>query len=91
MAQSGHTSGAICNVFSVPDITRGDGIFSQVISRLFQTGFYSTRFEATIRQTTLRFWPGPTFYVTTPMPDDGQDHVPPARYFDDVMIDYAMI
>ena len=64
---------------AVPDITRGDGIYSQIVSRLFQTGFYSTSFKATFGRKTFRFWPGPSFYVSTPTQDDGEDHIPPSR------------
>jgi hypothetical protein len=74
----------------VPDVTAGDGIFSQYLFDLFQTGFYAT--EYTLMATAskdggdsellLRHWVGPSFYVSVPIENSGEDRIPPSRITD---------
>ncbi len=64
----------------MPDVISGDGIFSEYVTKISEAGFFFTRFRATLLNSTVIIsWIGPSFYISAPHPDDGQDHVPPSR------------
>jgi len=65
----------------VPDIIQSDGIFSEFVTKLSDSGFYSTRFKALLKNSTgVLNWIGPSFYVSVPHLNDGKDHIPPSRF-----------
>ena len=68
----------------VPDVTSGDGIYSQYYFEAFSDGFYSTRFVVRDSSSLLsRYWVGPSLYITDGIDTNGgQDVIPPSRITD---------
>ena len=66
----------------VPDVTKGDNIFSEYFMSFQTTGFYSSVYHLYANDDTLtRSWIGPSFYINEAI-NPGEDKIPPSRITD---------